>query len=74
MSVWRVICSNSRDWKNRTARFAERHIEDAILGFVNEEIGLRQEEPASYQDFLSPDERAGSSEGFSRNGCPAGIL
>lgn len=45
--------------KNRTARFAERHIEDAILGLVNEEIGLRREEPASYQDFLSPDERAG---------------
>jgi hypothetical protein len=44
--------------KNRTARFAERHIEDAILSLVNEEIGLRQEEPASYQDFLSPDDRA----------------
>jgi hypothetical protein len=45
--------------KNRTARFGERHVEDAILSLVNEEIGLRREEPASYQDFLSPDDRAG---------------
>jgi hypothetical protein len=45
--------------KNRTARFGERHVENAILSLVNEEIGLRREEPASYQDFLSPDDRAG---------------
>ena len=45
--------------KNRTARFGERHVEDAILSLVNEESGLRREEPASYQDFLSPDDRAG---------------
>jgi hypothetical protein len=45
--------------KNRTARFGERHVEDAILSLVNEEIGVGREEPASYQDFLSPDDRAG---------------
>jgi hypothetical protein len=45
--------------KNRTARFGERHVEDAIFSLVNEEIGLRREEPTSYQDFLSPDERVG---------------
>jgi hypothetical protein len=44
--------------KNRTARFGERHMEDAILSLVNEEIGSPGEEPASYQDFLSPDDRA----------------
>jgi len=33
-------------------------MEDAILSLVNEEIGSPGEEPASYQDFLSPDDRA----------------
>jgi hypothetical protein len=44
--------------KNRSARFGERHVENAILSLVNEEVGLHRQEPASYQDFLSPDNRA----------------
>lgn len=44
--------------KNKTARFGERDMESAIIRLVNEEIGLRRGEPDSYQDFLSPDDRA----------------
>lgn len=43
--------------KNRTARFGERDMDSAIIRLVNEEMGLRQGEPDSYQDFLSPDDR-----------------
>jgi hypothetical protein len=44
--------------RNRTARFGERDLERTILGLVDEEMDLRTTEPACYQDFLSPDERA----------------
>ena len=44
--------------KNRTVRFGERDIDCTILRLVDEEMGLRREEPDSYQDFLSPDDRA----------------
>jgi hypothetical protein len=37
----------------------ERDIERTILRLVDEELELRQTEPDYYQDFLSPDERAG---------------
>jgi hypothetical protein len=43
--------------KNKSARLSERDMESAIIRLVNEEIGLGQE-PDSYQDFLSPDDRA----------------
>jgi hypothetical protein len=52
--------------KNRTARFSERHIENMVFHFINEEIGLRRGEPDSYQDFLSPDERADFLRGLQR--------
>jgi hypothetical protein len=44
--------------RNRTARFGERDLERTILGLVDEEMDLRTTEPACYQDFLSPDDRA----------------
>ena len=44
--------------KNRAARFGERDMESAIIRLVDEEMGLRRGEPDSYQDFLSPDDRA----------------
>jgi hypothetical protein len=44
--------------RNRTARFGERDLERTILGLVDKEMDLRTSEPAYYQDFLSPDERA----------------
>jgi hypothetical protein len=44
--------------RNRAARFNERDIERTILRLVDEKMGLRQTEPAYYQDFLSPYERA----------------
>lgn len=43
--------------KNKTARLSERDMESAIIRLVNKEIGLGRE-PDSYQDFLSPDDRA----------------
>ena len=33
-------------------------MESAIFSLVNDEIGLCRGEPDSYQDFLSPDDRA----------------
>jgi hypothetical protein len=44
--------------RNRTARFGERDLERTILGLVDKEMDLRTSEPAYYQDFLSPDDRA----------------
>ena len=44
--------------KNQAGTFGERHLENAILSLVNDEIGMYREEPAAYQDFLSPDGRA----------------
>jgi hypothetical protein len=44
--------------KNRTARFGERDIDSTILLLVDEEMRLLRGEPDSYQDFLSPDQRA----------------
>jgi hypothetical protein len=44
--------------KNTTARFGERDIDSTILLLVDEEMGLLRGEPDSYQDFLSPDQRA----------------
>jgi hypothetical protein len=44
--------------KNRTARFSERYIDCAVFHLIDEEMELRQREPDSYQDFLSPDDRA----------------
>jgi hypothetical protein len=52
--------------KNRTARFSERHIDCAIFHLIEEEMGLRREEPDSYQDFLSPDERTDLLSGLQR--------
>jgi hypothetical protein len=43
---------------NRNARFNERDIERAILRLVDEEMKLRDAEPAHYQDHLSPCGRA----------------
>jgi hypothetical protein len=44
--------------KNRAARFSERYIDCTIFRLIDEEMGLRRGEPDSYQDFLSPDDRA----------------
>jgi hypothetical protein len=44
--------------KNRTARFSERYLDCTVFHLIEGEMGLRQEEPHSYQDFLSPDDRA----------------
>jgi hypothetical protein len=44
--------------KNRAARFSERDIERTILRLVDEEMELRRREPDSYQDLLSPNDRA----------------
>jgi hypothetical protein len=43
--------------KNRTARFSERYLDCTVFHLIEGEMGLRQKEPDSYQDFLSPDER-----------------
>jgi hypothetical protein len=43
--------------RNTTASFGERDLESAIIRLVNEEMGGRGE-PDSYQEFLSPDDRA----------------
>jgi hypothetical protein len=43
---------------NKSVRFAERDIERAILRRMDEEMDWRRAEPQSYQDFLSPCERA----------------
>jgi hypothetical protein len=44
--------------RNRDARFNERDLERTVLRLIEEEMELRKLEPAHYQDFLSPDERA----------------
>ena len=44
--------------RNRSASYKERDMERTILRLVDERLGLRKSEPDSYQDFLSPDERA----------------
>jgi Sulfotransferase domain len=44
--------------KNRTARFSERYLDCAVFHLIEKEVGLLREEPESYQDFLSPDDRA----------------
>ena len=44
--------------KNKATRFSERDMESAIIRLVDEEMGLRRGEPDSYQDFLSPNDRA----------------
>lgn len=44
--------------KNRAARFGERYIDCAVFHLIDEEMELRRGEPDSYQDFLSPDDRA----------------
>jgi hypothetical protein len=43
---------------NRTARFGERYIDCTVFHAIEEEMGLLRGEPDSYQDFLSPDDRA----------------
>lgn len=43
---------------NRTARFPERYIDATVFHLIEEEMGLLRGEPVSYQDFLSPDDRA----------------
>jgi hypothetical protein len=44
--------------RNRSASFKERDMERTILRLVDEQMELRKNEPDSYQDFLSPHERA----------------
>jgi hypothetical protein len=44
--------------KNRTARFSERYLDCAVFHLIEKEVGLLREEPESYQDFLSPEDRA----------------
>ena len=43
---------------NQTARFTERYIDCTVFHLIEEEMGLLRGEPDSYQDFLSPDDRA----------------
>jgi hypothetical protein len=45
--------------RNRTARFNEKDIERTIVRLVEEKMELRKAEPEYYQEFLSPDRRAG---------------